>query len=353
MRIWVSFMAIVVAITLQGCGKGADLTAEQNKATVVQLAEVKTTSSDRVFTFPAKVVPKSTVNLAFRVQGRIQRLHLPEGQTVKKGALLAMLDPEPFKRAVSMAEVRLKQAELELKRVQAVATKGIGSEKSVDNAQVAFELAELSLENAKSNQQYSQLRAPFDALVAKRLVENQAFVKVGTAVAHLQDFSRIHFDFDVPERLINAYRRNDMHAASAYIGGNIKQSFPIYYIEHSTEPDPVTQTYRVVFAMDFPEGIAITPGVRATVSLTGSSSDGVVTVMGVPINAVVAGSDEGLYVWLLDEKTQTVHKQAVTVGPMSQGWVAILSGLEPGQKVVAAGASQMQSGLLVSPYVAQ
>ena len=297
-------------------------------------------------------MPKSTVNLAFRVGGRIHSLNLPEGQYVKKGALLAQLDPKPFKRAVSMAEVRLKQAELELKRIQAIATKGIGSEKSVDNAQVAFELAELDLENARSNMQYSRLRAPFDALIANRLVENQAFVKIGAAVAHLQDFSRIHFEFDVPERLISAYRRNDVHAASAYIDGSINKDFPISYVEHSTEPDPVTQTYRVVFAMDFPKDMDITPGVRATVTLKGST-DSTVTVIGVPVNSVVAGTDYSVDVWLLDEQTQTVNKQAVMVGPMAHGWIAILSGLEAGQKVVAAGASQMQPGLLVRPYVSQ
>jgi len=351
MRIWVLLSAVLAAITLQGCGNGADL-EEVQKATVVQLVEVKATSSDQVFTFPATVVPKSTVNLAFRVGGRIQSLNLPEGRYIKKGALLAKLDQKPFKRAVSMAKVRLKQAKLELNRVQAVATKGIGSEKSVDNAQVAFELAELDLENAKSNMQYSQLKAPFDALIAKRLVENEAFVKVGTAVAHLQDFSRIHFEFDVPERLVSAYRRNDVHEASAFIDGSTNKDFPIHYIEHSTEPDPVTQTYRVVFAMDFPKGLDITPGVRATVTLKGGSGSAL-SVIGVPVNSVVAGSDDGLYVWLLDEETQTVNKQAVMVGPMAHGWIAILSGLKSGQKVVAAGASQMQPGMLVRPYVAQ
>ncbi len=77
------------------------------------------------------------------------------------------------------------------------------------------------------------------------------------------------------------------------------------------------------------------------------------TIVGVPVNAVVTGSDDSLYVWVYDEATQTVNKQVVTVGPMKQGWIAVLSGLHGDQKVVAAGASQMQEGMLVRPYVMQ
>ncbi|OUS40054.1 hypothetical protein A9R00_07970 [Oleispira antarctica] len=351
MRVWILFLAAMAAASLQGCGD-ADEVAATPKATVVQLAEVKAKSGESFFTFPAKVVPKSTVNLAFRVGGRLQAVNLPEGRYVKKGAILAELDQKPFKRAVSMAEVRLKQSELDLKRVKTIATKGIGTEKSVDNAQVAFELAELDLENAKSNLEYSQLRAPFNALVAKRIIENEGFIKAGAVVARLQDFSRIHFEFDVPERLVSAYRLKQISAASAYLGGTLKQNYDIQYVEHSTEPDPVTQTYQIVYAMDYEKGMDITPGIRATVSITGVTQSSL-TIVGVPVNAVVTGSDDSLYVWVYDEATQKVNKQMVTVGPMKQGWIAVLSGVHSDQKVVAAGASQMQEGMLVRPYVMQ
>ena len=351
MRIWGLMLTALAVISLQGCGKGSD-NAESVAATVVQLADVKSKSGEQVFTFPAKVAPKSTVNLAFRVGGRLQAVSLPEGRYVKKGDLLALLDQKPFKRAVSIAEVRLKQSELELKRVKAIATKGIGSEKSVDNAQVAFELATLELENAKSNLEYSRLRSPFNALVAKRLIENEDYIKAGTTVAHLQDFSKVHFEFNVPERLVSNYRRKQVSNVTVQMGGSIANSYPIEYVEHSTEPDSVTQTYQIVYAMDRPKGLDITPGIRATITIKGDNQS-MNSIVGVPINSVVTHSDSSLYVWLYNTDSQTVSKTMVTVGPMENGWIAILSGLEAGQKVVAAGASKMQEGMLVRPYVMQ
>jgi len=316
------------------------------------LAEVKSVTTSSAFSFPAKVVPKTTVDLSFRVSGRLHLINLTEGQYVKKGQVLARLDPEPFERAVRMAEVRLKQAELELKRVKAIATKGIGSEKSVDNAKVGYDLAEIDLENARANLEYSVLRAPFNALVSERLIENKGFIGTGKAIARLQDLSRIHFEFDVPERLVASYRRNQIAKASAYIDGAIDKDFEIQYVEHSTNPNPISQTYKVVYAMDAPKDIEIIPGVRATVTLSGNA-DNLPEILGVPVNALITSSDESVYVYVYNPETKRIAKQAVQTGTMMHGYVAVLAGLEKGQQVVSAGVTQMKPDMLVRPYVMQ
>lgn len=345
-------IALITMATLAGCGDSSELEQKEERATVVQLTEVKTAAGENTFTFPAKVMAKTTVDLSFRVGGRLDSINLPEGQFVKKGSLLAKLDPKPFQRAVRMAEVRLKQAKLELERVTTIATKGIGSEKSVDNAQVGYDLAEIALENARADLGYSTQRAPFNALISKRLIENKGFIKAGTAIARLQDLSSIHFKFDVPERVISNYSRDQVSLASAYIDGAIDKSFNITYVEHSTEPNPISQTYEVVYAMKAPKGLDITPGIRATVTVSGDANS-MPVVLGVPINAIMTSNDDKLYVWVVDNETMRIHKKQVMVGPMAAGWVVVLTGLEPRQQVVSAGVSQMSEGLLVRPFVKQ
>jgi RND family efflux transporter MFP subunit len=345
-----SFLALlIITVTLVGCDDDVEIQQVQEKPIVVQLSDVTNATAEHEFTFPAKVMAKTTVDLAFRVSGRLYSINLPEGKTIKKGRVIARLDPESFDRAVRMAEVRLKQARLELKRVKTIATKGIGTEKSVDNAKVDFELAEIALENAKANLEYSVLKAPFDALVSKRLIENEGFINPGMPIARLQDLSRIHFQFDIPERLVNQYNRSQVDKASAYIGGSIDKDFDIEYVEYSTEPDPVSQTYQVVYAMDALSGVNITPGLRATVTLKGSDAK-MPKVLGVPVNALVTGADKTMSVWVYDPETNRIKNQIVTVGSMSDGWVTVLSGLEEGQQVVSAGITQMKEGLLIRPF---
>lgn len=343
------FWCLLIVFGLIGCSDDVQQQEAAEKPVVVQLAEVKTATTQHEFTFPAKVKAKTTVDLSFRVSGRLQSINLAEGKQIKKGTVIASLEPEPFERAVRMASVRVKQAKLELNRVKAIATKGIGSEKSVDNAQVNFELAEIELENAKANLEYSVLKAPFDALVSKRLIENKGFIKTGAAIARLQDLSRFHFQFDVPERLVNQYDRHQIVKAKAFIDGAVNQAFEIEYVENSTEPDPVSQTYKVVYAMDAPKNIIITPGIRATVTLLGSD-DTLPKVLGVPVSALMTEADDSISVWVYNPESKRINKQKIMVGPMVDKWVAVLSGLDAGQIVVAAGVSQMKEGLLVRPY---
>jgi len=346
--------AIVLSVMalLVGCGDSGELDQAQEEAKVVQLSEVISVTGANQFSFPAKVVAKTTVDMAFRVSGRLQKVNLPEGQYINKGQVIARLDPEPFERAVRMAKVRVKQAELELKRVQAVANKGIGSEKDVDNAQVSFDLAKIDLENAKANLEYSVLRAPFRALVAKRLIEYEGFIGTGSPIARLQDLSKIHFEFDVPERLVSNYRRNQIAKASAYIDGAIDKDFDIQYVEHSTEPDPVSQTYKVVYAMAAPKGFEITPGVRATVTISGNEEN-LPQVLGIPVNAITTSASNQVFVWLYDEESQRIKQHEIQVGGMMRGYVAVVAGLTAGQRVVSAGVNQMKDGMLVRPYVMQ
>lgn len=341
-----------MTFALAGCGEEENIVQVEEKAVVVQLSEVKRAATEHEFTFPATVTAKTTADLAFRVSGRLHFVNLPEGKMVKQGTVIARLDPDDFTRAVRMAEVRLKQARLELKRLKAIELKGIGTAQSVDNAEVNYDLARINLETAKANLEYSVLKAPFDALVSKRLIENEGFIAPGTPIARLQDLSSIHFKFDISERLVNQYKRSQIETASAYIGGSIDKDFSIQYVEHSTEPDPVSQTYEVIYSMDAVKGIEITPGIRATVTLVGDDTMKM-DALGVPISALVTSASDDISVWVYDSETQRIHNQAIQVGTMVGGFVAVMSGLNEGQKVVSAGVTKMTEGLLVRPFEMQ
>ena len=101
--------------------------------------------------------------------------------------------------------------------------------------------------------------------------------------------------------------------------------------------------------MDALKEILITPGLHATVTLKGSDAM-MPKVLGVPVNALVTGADNSMSVWVYDPETQRIHNQVVKVGSMVNGWVAVLSGIENGQRVVSAGVTQMKEGLLVRPF---
>ena len=153
----------------------------------------------------------------------------------------------------------------------------------------------------------------------------------------------------MPERLLTANIGRGIKQASATLATNRTQWYPVNYVEHSTQPDPVSQTYEVVFAMEPRDELPLTPGARAVVkvSLQGSLyPDGFV----VPVKALVGDENDGFALWVFDDKTQTVSKHRVSVKHIENEMAVIEGDVRVGEQVVSAGASQMRPDMKVLPY---
>ena len=216
----------------------------------VKLATVSNIPDFDEFTFPAVVSAVKTVDLSFEVSGRLVQTDLVTGSDIKKGKLLATIDRKPFERRVEESKTRLDQAKRELDRIEKMFAQKLVAQSALDSAKTSYELAVIDLKNAEQDLSYTQLYAPFDAKVSQRLVENNSFVAAGTPIARLQDLSKIYFNINVPERLLTANIGRGIKQASATLATNRTQWYPVNYVEHSTQPDPVSQTYEVVFATE-------------------------------------------------------------------------------------------------------
>ena len=157
----------------------------------------------------------------------------------------------------------------------------------------------------------------------------------------------------MPERLLTANIGRGIKQASATLATNRNQWYPVNYVEHSTQPDPVSQTYEVVFAMEPRAELPLTPGARAVVkvSLQGSLyPEGFV----VPVKSLVGDEDSGFAVWVYNDETSSVVKTPVDVKHI-ENELAIIKGkgqgdISLGRQVVAAGATQMRADMKVLPY---
>lgn len=348
------FLSALSVLTLSACS--SEEAVEQQSSVqprYVKLATVSNIPDFDEFTFPAVVSAVKTVDLSFEVSGRLIQTDLTTGSDINKGKLLATIDRTPFERRVEESKTRLDQAKRELDRIERMFEQKLVAQSSLDTAKTSYELAVIDLKNAEQDLSYTQLYAPFNAKVSQRLVENNSFVAAGTPIARLQDVSKIYFNINVPERLLTANIGRGIKQASATLATNRSEWYPVNYVEHSTQPDPVSQTYEVVFAMAPRKELPLTPGARAVVkvSLQGSVyTDGFI----VPVRSLVGDKDSGFAVWLYDSETSSVSMQSVDVKHIENN-LAIIEGkrqgdISLGQQVVAAGATQMRAGMKVLPY---
>ena len=350
------FLLILVYIT-SSCTDNLAQTSEvdkQDATTLVLLSEINRPNDHIEFNFPATVSPVKTVNVSFEVAGRLTKLNLNEGAVIKQGELLAAIDPTPFQQQLDESRLQLKKAEKDLHRIKKMLTQGLLPESEFDNAQTNYDLAKVSLERSERNLKYTHIYAPFDAQVSRRLVDNNNYVKVGQAIATLQDVSEIHFTFHVPERLVTANLNHDKESIIAYaeILGLKHEPYELRYIEHSTEPDAVTQTYELVYAMQpVSHAQKVMPGARAMVNVSVNYHIDESTFI-VPIGALLNES-ESFYLWVYIQNANKVKKVPVQTINIINDQALVMGDLKLGDKVVSAGVKKMRDDIHITEFSAE
>ena len=124
--------------------------------------------------------------------------------------------------------------------------------------------------------------------------------------------------------------------------------FPLNLKEISTTADPNTRTFQVTLKMARPEKYNLLPGMTATVFAEVLDSEGVDLMSALlPVSAVVSDPDKNPRVWIVDEETMTVSSKPVTAGQMTMDSIMVTD-LQPGDRVVTAGAAFMREGMKVT-----
>ncbi|MUH72226.1 efflux RND transporter periplasmic adaptor subunit [Psychrosphaera haliotis] len=341
-------IALVTTALISGCSEAPKEEVKKEVAQAVKLVAVSDSPDSTIHTFPAEVSAVKTIDVSFEVKGRLQDTNLLTGTLVEKGDVLAKIDPTPFNQLVQEAKARLTQAKRNLDRVSSTYEKQLASQSEMDSAKTNYELAEIALQRAEQDLSYTTLVSPFDAQISERLVDNNSYVTAGQIIARVQDVSRFYFNINVPERIVSRYKSGTPITASAFIISLPERQYELEYVEHDTQPDPTTQTYKVVFAASVKDK-NLTPGARAVVEVTiGSQSYGEGVL--VPFTSLVGSEDTGFHVWRFNDASGKVESVDVSVLHIEKSYALVTGELLKGEKVVAAGANKMRAGLVVKPY---
>ncbi len=347
------FILFSLAMLLAGCSKKEP----EKKAEVVRPVKImKVKDSAEILThgFPGTVRASRRAILSFEVSGPLVELPIEEGQFVKEGDLIAQIDKRDFLTALKQALARYREAEQQFRRYKELYAKKQVSKADFDRFLAARDVAKAKLEDAKNALCDTTLRAPFDGVIAKRYVENYYKVKAKEPIAYLQDISRIEIVVNVPELVMAALKARSAGNVNASFDAIAGKKFPLKVKEYSTEADPATQTYEVVFIMDQPEGADILPGMTATVFADFKSLKPKGFSIIVPALAVLDAPGNKPYVWVLDEKAGVVHKRFVKVGSLKDSCcIKITDGLKPGEIIVIAGVTKLSEGMHVRPWEKQ
>ncbi|SDK99749.1 RND family efflux transporter, MFP subunit [Franzmannia pantelleriensis] len=339
-------LMLIVALGVSGCG--SEDPARSDTARVVKLVDVSTAQQLPSRRFIGRVEARQTVDLSFRVGGQLSELPATPGTVIAQGETIARLDPTDYQLAVRRAEAEHQQATSTLSRQRNLLEQNAVSRSVFEEAETQYRLTEVQLDNARQELSYSVIEAPFDALITRRMVDNHTNVQPNTDIVRVQDVGELRVRINIPEgliRYIDEPERFDLEAQLVSMPG---QRLPLVYREHVTEPDEVAQTYEVALAFRDQDAVIALPGMTASVSV---SPREVVEPPGVvvPVSAIAKDSNGDFRVWRYTADDGTVHPQPVVVGEMQDRHIAVLSGLDVGDTIVAAGVHALRDGMRVRP----
>ncbi len=299
-------------------------------------------------TYPGTVRATNRVELSFNVLGTIIELPVKEGQRVKKGQLLARLDPKDYQALVTGAKAEYEKALADYRRAKELVKNGYVSRSDYDKTVSDKEVAASRLARARKSLEDTYLRAPFDGVIARRYVENFTDVRAKQPVLSLQDTHALEVVADLPEDVIALNRSSLPTSITARFSVLPGREFPVTISEIATHADPVTRTYQVVFALPAHEGVNLLPGMTAEVSVTRGSK----TTEGSPVFTITATAlleaDGKTWVWVIDPKTNRVSRREVQAEVIGDRAV-VSQGLRPLERIATAGVHHLKEGQVVKP----
>lgn len=276
------------------------------------------------------VVTSSSTELITRVLFR-------DGQAVLKGQPLVELQAREEEAGVISARANLAQATLDRNRWKTLASKGVAPRIQYEQAQTAYDVARAQLRAAEARQGDRVIRAPFSGVVGLTDVTAGSLINPGAEIATLDDVGVVRVDFPVPERYLGALRAGMLITAraDAFPG----QAFTGRIALLDSRIDERTRAITARAEIPNPGGV-LRPGMMLKVTI----ERGTRMAPAAPEAAVQFEGDIAFAYKIVQEPGKGLVAQRTTVrrGAAEGGFVEILEGLDPGDRIVASGLNRIQ-----------
>jgi RND family efflux transporter MFP subunit len=339
------------ALLLAGCG-GEEVSEPAPVVRPVKMLTVGAVSAESgPLSLPGRVEASDQVDLSFRVGGPLIELPVREGDEVRRGRLVARIDPRDFEIRLNSALAQQEKARADFDRISALYEKEAVSRAQLDQARSALDVTSAALEDARANLEDTSLRAPFSGTVGTTYVQNYQDVRPKEPILSLVNVRSVDVVVDVPERLIAGARGEEGGRLVARFDVAEGREFDLAMKEIAREADPRTQTYRATLTMPQPEGINVFPGMTATVVHYPPAGSQAAERLLVPAIAVFADEAGQSHVWVVDPEGMTVHRRAVATGDLSgSDRIEIVDGLDPGETIAVSAVSHLREGMQVRSF---
>jgi len=368
-KIIVSCREILAAVLLTGCGQQQAVQLPPPVVTVTAAEQRKVRDWDE---YTGRLAPVGTVEVRPKLSGYLTEVKFEDGDRVKKGQVLFIIDARPYQADLDRAQgdydqagASLKLATAEFERAKQLREKGAVSAGDFDRNSAAFQKAQGALltaraavEAAKLNLEFCTITAPIDGRASRAniTIGNLVSSQIEKPLTTIVSMNPVYAYADVNERSLLRYER--YYASKKILPGDEENAkLPVQlslqdehdfphtgYVDFmDNRVDPETGTIRIRGVFDYENGL-LGPGLFVRVRIPAGDSYQAVLV---PERAV--GSDQGQKFVVVIDKDNTAVFRRVELGTVNGGMQVISKGLAAGERIVADGLLKVSPGEKVDP----
>ncbi len=315
----------------------------KEKEVAVEIEKVETSNEPLPIESTGILASNAEIDLSFKTPGIIEFIGVKEGQTVRKGQLLASLNQLEIKSTVSKAKAALEKAERDLLRIKNLYADSVVTLENLQDAETAYDLAKSDWNVAVFNEKHSQIYAPENGKILRKYAETNELTGVGIPVIH---FASTKTDqiirIGVADRQVVQLELNDK--AEVTFDAYPEKTFEAKVAEIAEAADPQTGVFEVELVV-LNKGKALRNGFIGKVKIFPSQE---ASFLKIPIDAIVEADNKAALIFQPDVNKQKANEVFVKPLFISDQYILV------SQKenvdldyVVTAGAAYLKDGMRI------
>jgi len=289
---------------------------------------------DRI-NLPGMIEPWVKLDVMAEVRGTVQRKVAREGDEVKKGDVIAVLDSRDYKLALQSAKANFEAAQSSMKRITKLHAEQFATRSQLDDIVATVETYRSQVDAARLNLERCTIESPIDGKINKLYVEEGAYLNPAEPVAEILQMEKVKVTIGIPESDVNAVRHvEDFEVTIDALGGKTFKAGK-HFLSSATEQ--LARLYNLELVIENPTG-EILPDMFARVEIVKQE---VHDTLVIPLYSVIALQDEKI-VYVIEG--DLAKRRSVQLG-LQEGWrIEVRDGVTAGDRVVVVGQRSLTEG---------
>jgi membrane fusion protein, multidrug efflux system len=317
----------------------------QNRVRIpVEITTLELEPFDHYFMVNASVEAVRDAMISPEMSGQIREITVSKGQKVEKGQVLARLNTSVIENNISELKTSLRLAETVYGRQKRLWDQQIGSEMQYLEVKNNYESLQMRLKALESQLDMAIIRAPINGVIDDIFAKNGEIAMPGSRLMQIINLDQLYINTDVSESFLPSIQPKDSVILRFASFPDYEEKVPIFRLGNVINPE--NRTFRLQLRINNPDE-QFKPNMVASVSIRSFSTDQALVVPSFMIKQDI----QGFFVYVATEDAegdQVAQKIYIERGLSGEGQTMVISGIEPGDRLITQGHNRVSNGTLIN-----